>query len=123
MDVVHLTEFAAFDDRRAPKTVAAFNDSHIEVAKVEGDFTWHRHDDTDEVFYVHRGRLTIEHPTGPVELGPGDVYVVHPKPAPPPRGEIGRPIAGLAWEGVLPYRPASGSPEGGTTPSSLRSSS
>ena len=77
---------AGFDERWAPRTVAAFNGHDIMVVKVEGPFVWHRHDDTDDVFLVLRGRLTIELRDGAVELGPGQLYVV-------PRGVEHRPVA------------------------------
>ena len=95
MDAIRLTDkFAAFDDRWSPRVVAAVNNYHVKVAKVEGEFTWHEHDDTDELFLVHRGHLTIELPGDSVELGPGDLYVV-------PRGVQHRPVAAEPCEIVL----------------------
>ncbi|GMQ84678.1 MAG: cupin domain-containing protein [Acidimicrobiia bacterium] len=87
-DVVKLDEkFAKFDDRWSPKIVAEFNGLHVKVAKVEGEFVWHGHDDTDEFFLVRSGRLTIELRGRPaVTLGPGELFVV-------PRGVEHRPVA------------------------------
>ena len=87
--------FAAFHDHWAPKIVAQMNHVHVKVAKVEGDFVWHSHADTDELFLVHRGELTIEmrgHDS--VNLGPGDLFVV-------PKGVEHRPVAAAECEIVL----------------------
>ena len=74
---VNLAEkLAAFDDRFSPKTVAYMNDYKVQLAKVEGEFVWHTHPETDDFFLVLDGRLTIQLREGDVELGPGEVYVV-----------------------------------------------
>jgi mannose-6-phosphate isomerase-like protein (cupin superfamily) len=67
-----------------PLTVAVVNDYDVRVVKVAGEFTWHSHPDTDELFHVLSGALTIEMDEGDAHLGPGDVYVV-------PRGRRHRP--------------------------------
>ena len=85
--VITLTEkFALFSDHWSPKIVASLNDYDIKLAKVQGDFPWHTHDDTDELFLVIEGALTIELRDGAVQLGAGDLFVV-------PRGAEHRPIA------------------------------
>ncbi|WP_107451811.1 cupin domain-containing protein, partial [Actinacidiphila rubida] len=68
--------FARFTDQWAPRRIARLNDYEVKVAKLQGEFVWHRHDDTDELFLVVSGRLTIQLRGGDVELGPGDLYVV-----------------------------------------------
>ena len=74
---VNLAEkLAAFDERFSPKTVACLNDYKVQVAKVEGEFVWHTHPETDDFFLVLDGRLTIQLRDGDVELGPGELYVV-----------------------------------------------
>jgi mannose-6-phosphate isomerase-like protein (cupin superfamily) len=75
-----------FTDHWSPKVVARLNDYEIKVVKVQGEFTWHTHDDTDELFLVIDGRLTIQFRDGDVELGPGQLYVV-------PKGVEHCPIA------------------------------
>lgn len=94
--VVNLKEkFAAFDDRWSPKIVAAINGLHVKVVKVEGEFVWHDHQDTDEFFLVLSGRLTIELRDRPaVMLGPGELFVV-------PSGVEHRPIADEVCELLL----------------------
>jgi mannose-6-phosphate isomerase-like protein (cupin superfamily) len=74
------------DEVFSPKIVARYNDSKVMVAKVRGEFVWHAHDDTDDLFLVLSGRLTIDLRDRSVELGPGELYVV-------PRGVEHRPRA------------------------------
>jgi mannose-6-phosphate isomerase-like protein (cupin superfamily) len=59
-----------------PLTVAVVNDYDIRVVKFEGEFTWHSHPETDELFHVLSGAMTIQMVEGDVTLGPGEVYVV-----------------------------------------------
>ena len=60
----------------APRTVAVLNDYDVRVVRTQGEFTWHSHPDTDELFYVVAGSLTIRTELGEVVLGPGQLYVV-----------------------------------------------
>lgn len=86
--VVNLTDkFSMFADHWSPKIVGQINDFHLKLAKVQGEFVWHTHDDTDEFFLVHSGRLTIQlRDRDDVVLGPGDFFVV-------PRDVEHRPVA------------------------------
>jgi mannose-6-phosphate isomerase-like protein (cupin superfamily) len=59
-----------------PHTVAEFNGHDLMVARFQGEFRWHAHDDTDDLFLVLRGRVTLQLRTGNVELGPGELFVV-----------------------------------------------
>lgn len=68
-----LTRFAG---HWSPKKIAALNDYEIKLVKVQGEFVWHTHDDTDELFLVIHGRLTIGLRDGDVVLGPGELFVV-----------------------------------------------
>lgn len=80
-------KLALIDEHWSPRIVAEFNGYHIKVARVEGTFNWHTHDDTDEVFLLLGGALTIEMDgREPVDLTAGDLFVV-------PRGVRHRPIA------------------------------
>jgi len=65
-----------FTEAWSPKVVARLNDYEVKVVKLSGEFVWHTHDDTDELFLVLNGRLTIKLRTGDVEVGPGQLYVV-----------------------------------------------
>jgi mannose-6-phosphate isomerase-like protein (cupin superfamily) len=67
---------AAFDERWSPRIVGYMNDYKLQLAKVEGEFVWHSHAETDDFFLVVRGRLRIQLRNRDVELGPGELYVV-----------------------------------------------
>ena len=69
-------KLAQFDEHWLPRTVATFNGHDIMVVKVRGEFVWHHHDDTDDLFLVLSGRMTIRMRDGEVELGPGELFVV-----------------------------------------------
>jgi mannose-6-phosphate isomerase-like protein (cupin superfamily) len=87
MDVVNLeSKLALFDEHWSPKIVAGFNGHDVMVVKAQGEFHWHSHPDTDDLFLVLRGNLTIKLRDGDVHLGPGDLYVV-------PRGVEHCPVA------------------------------
>jgi mannose-6-phosphate isomerase-like protein (cupin superfamily) len=75
-----------FSDQWSPKIVAQMNDYHLKLAKIEGEFVWHSHPETDEVFLVLDGEMTIGFRDGEVRLRPGEMYVV-------PKGVEHRPVA------------------------------
>ena len=75
-----------FEDRFAPRIVATMNDYKIAVVKVEGEFVWHSHPETDDLFLVLEGELEIELRDRSVRLRAGDLFVV-------PRGVEHRPRA------------------------------
>jgi mannose-6-phosphate isomerase-like protein (cupin superfamily) len=60
----------------SPKVVAKLNDYDVKVVKVQGEFVWHTHPDTDELFLVVSGTLTIQLRDTDVVLHPGQLYVV-----------------------------------------------
>ena len=70
----------------SPRVVAELDDSYVKVAKLMGTFTWHSHDDEDELFYVLKGRLRIELEDRIVDLQEGDAFVV-------PKGTRHNPVA------------------------------
>ena len=76
----------AFSEHWSPKIVAQFNGHDVMVVKVKGEFVWHSHAETDDLFLVLKGNLVIELRDGEVRLGPGDLYVV-------PKGVEHRPVA------------------------------
>ena len=69
-----------------PRVVTELNDYQFKVVKIEGDFVWHSHPDTDEAFLVIEGELRIDFRDGAVTLSPGELYVV-------PRGVEHKPFA------------------------------
>jgi mannose-6-phosphate isomerase-like protein (cupin superfamily) len=76
-DKVNLAEkLASFDEAFSPKIVAYVNDYKAYVGKVQGEFVWHKHDDTDELFLVLKGRLTLQLRDRDVVLGEGELFVV-----------------------------------------------
>ncbi len=74
-----------FSEYWSPKIVATYNGNEVMVAKLKGEYVWHKHEDTDDFFFVLSGHLTIETENGNVEMGPGDLYVV-------PKGVMHRPV-------------------------------
>jgi len=79
-------KLSLFSEHWSPKVVATMNDYEVKVVKVKGEFVWHSHADTDELFLVVDGTLTIQLPDGEVILGPGQLFVV-------PRGVEHCPVA------------------------------
>ncbi|KJH87325.1 cupin [Pseudomonas fluorescens] len=69
-------KYALFHEQWAPKVVAEMNDYQFKIARLEGDFIWHTHADTDETFIVLDGELRIDFRDGAVMIGPGEMYVV-----------------------------------------------
>jgi mannose-6-phosphate isomerase-like protein (cupin superfamily) len=111
--VVDLAEkLAAFDERWAPKIVGQMNDLHVKVVKLLGEFVWHQHDDTDELFIVLAGRLQIRLRDRDVQLGPGQMFIV-------PRGVQHCPVAAEECH-VMLLEPA-GTPNTGDQADSDRS--
>lgn len=69
-------KFEEFSEHWSPKLVARLNDYEVKLVRIEGEFVWHSHKDTDELFLVLAGELTIQLRDGDVTLGPGQLYVV-----------------------------------------------
>jgi mannose-6-phosphate isomerase-like protein (cupin superfamily) len=77
MDRVNLAEkLGLFTEQWQPKVVARFNENNVLIVKVQGEFVWHKHDDTDDFFLVLEGRLTIQLRDRDVVLEEGQLYVV-----------------------------------------------
>jgi mannose-6-phosphate isomerase-like protein (cupin superfamily) len=87
MKKINIAEkLSLFDDHWRQKVIAKSNGQLIKLAKGIGELTWHKHDDEDEMFIIHSGRLVIQLRDGNVELNPGDMFVV-------PRGIEHCPVA------------------------------
>lgn len=85
IDLLH--KCSLFTEQWAPRVVAELNDYQIKVVRVEGDFVWHDHPDTDEMFLVLEGRLRIDlRDEESVELSEGELFVV-------PKGVVHKPYA------------------------------
>ena len=79
-------KFARFSEHWSPRVVAELNDYQFKLAKIQGEFVWHRHAGTDEAFIVLEGEMAIEFREGRVELHAGEMFVV-------PRGAEHKPVA------------------------------
>lgn len=79
-------KLSQIDELWTQKKIAGLNDYEIKLAKLKGEFVWHTHPETDELFVVVSGRLTIQLREGDVVLEPGELYVV-------PRGVEHCPVA------------------------------
>ncbi|MCP4386720.1 MAG: cupin domain-containing protein [Gammaproteobacteria bacterium] len=75
-----------FDEHWKPKIIAEMNDYQFKIVKIQGDFVWHDHPETDETFIVLDGQLRIDFRDGHVDLGKGEMYVV-------PKGVEHKPFA------------------------------
>jgi mannose-6-phosphate isomerase-like protein (cupin superfamily) len=84
---VNLAEkLALFDEHWAPKIVARYNDNEVRLVKTAGEFVWHKHDDTDELFLILEGEFDMDFRDRTVTVGPGELLIV-------PRGTEHRPAA------------------------------
>jgi mannose-6-phosphate isomerase-like protein (cupin superfamily) len=87
MRPINLAEkFSLFADYWSPRVIAEMNDYQFKLVKVEGEFVWHNHPDTDEVFIIIEGNLVIEFEDQSVSLAKGEMFVV-------PRGVNHKPVA------------------------------
>ena len=112
-DKVNLAEkLAAFSDHWAPRVVAQYNGNDIMVVRVEGEFVWHSHEDTDDLFLILDGELDIELRDRTVTLGPGELFVV-------PRGVEHRPCARRGEVQMLLIEPR-GTPNTGDEATAVR---
>lgn len=70
------TKFEQFSEHWSPKIIAQMNDYQFKLVKFKGEFVWHAHRDTDEVFIVVDGAMTVHLRDGDVLVGPGEMFVV-----------------------------------------------
>lgn len=92
MDVINIQQkFDLFSDRWSPKRIGELNGQQVILAKIEGEFVFHKHDDEDELFMVMKGQLSLElrgsdEETTTVVVNPGEFFIV-------PRGVEHKPTA------------------------------
>jgi mannose-6-phosphate isomerase-like protein (cupin superfamily) len=79
-------KYGKFDQQWSPRVIAEMNDYQFKLARIEGEFIWHNHPDTDEVFIVIEGALDIEFRDGRVRIEAGEMFVV-------PKGVEHKPVA------------------------------
>jgi mannose-6-phosphate isomerase-like protein (cupin superfamily) len=102
MDVVNIESMLArFSEHWAPKKIAEINEYDVKIVKVLGDFTWHAHADTDELFLVIDGRLTIQMRGGDVTLAAGEIFVVPRGAEHCPRADVETAVLLLEPRGVV----------------------
>ena len=94
-----------FTERFSPRTVALYNGHDVMVAKLEGEFIWHKHDDTDDFFLLLKGELDIELRDRTVTLKPGELFIV-------PKGVEHRPVVRKGEAHILLIEPT-GTPNTG----------
>lgn len=70
------SKFSQFSEQWTPKIIGKLNDYHLKIARVEGEFVWHSHPETDEMFLVVEGELELLFRDGSVTLTEGEMYVV-----------------------------------------------
>ena len=74
---INLAQKASLIDQQwSPRVVAEMNDYQFKVVRIEGEFIWHTHPETDEAFFVLEGKLRVDLPHGSVYVAPGELYVV-----------------------------------------------
>lgn len=79
-------KLSKFSDHWSPRIIGQLNDYHFKVAKVQAEFIWHAHPETDEVFIVLKGQLEIQFRDGSVLLNEGEMFIV-------PKGVEHKPVA------------------------------
>jgi mannose-6-phosphate isomerase-like protein (cupin superfamily) len=106
IDIVE--KLASFSDHWNPRIIGRYNGNEVRVAKVDGEFTWHSHADSDELFLVLSGDFAIEFRDGLTKVAPGEMIVV-------PKGVEHRPVANGECRILMLDR--EGEPNTGTSPS------
>jgi mannose-6-phosphate isomerase-like protein (cupin superfamily) len=79
-------KFTHFTRHWSPRIIAQMNNSHFKLVKIQGEFVWHAHPETDEVFIVIAGQMTIAFRDGELVLRPGEMFVI-------PKGHEHKPSA------------------------------
>jgi mannose-6-phosphate isomerase-like protein (cupin superfamily) len=79
-------KLSLFSDLWSPRIIAQMNDYHFKLARIQGEFIWHSHPETDEVFIIISGSMQIHLRDELVELSAGEMYVV-------PKGIEHKPVA------------------------------
>jgi mannose-6-phosphate isomerase-like protein (cupin superfamily) len=100
MEKINLKQkFSLFDEHWSPKIVGEPNGQHVKLAKLKGEFTWHKHDNEDELFFVMKGSLKIEFRDKTIALNENELLIV-------PKGKEHRPVADEeVW--IMLFEPAS----------------
>jgi len=81
-----IDKFNLFSDQWSPKVIAQLNDYHFKLVRIQGDFTWHKHDNTDEVFIILDGQMRMDYEDEQIILNTSEMIVV-------PKGKNHKPFA------------------------------
>ena len=103
-----IEKLASFSDLWNPRIIGRYNGNEVRIAKVDGEFSWHSHDESDELFLVLTGDFAIEFRDGLTRLAPGEMIVV-------PKGVEHRPVANGECQILMLDR--EGEPNTGASPS------
>jgi mannose-6-phosphate isomerase-like protein (cupin superfamily) len=87
-------KLSKFTEHWSPKIIAQMNDYHFKIVKFQGEFVWHSHADTDEVFIVLDGEMSIAFRNGSVDLKSGEMFVI-------PKGAEHKPFADQECKAML----------------------
>ncbi len=99
MQKVNLAEkLSLFTDYYNPRIVGELNNQHVKLAKLKGEFIWHKHDEEDELFLVIKGKLRMELRDKTIEINEGEFIIV-------PRGTEHKPVAAEEVH-ILLFEPA-----------------
>lgn len=99
MDKVNLAQkLASFSEQWQPRIVGELNGQHVKLAKIQGEFIWHHHENEDELFLVVHGSIILQLREGDIHLAEGEMFIV-------PRGVEHRPIAADEAH-ILMFEPA-----------------
>ena len=102
MKKVNLSEkFQLFSECWSPKIIGDLNDSYVKVAKFKGEFTWHKHDNEDELIHVVHGMLTIQFRDRDVDLSEGEFLIVPKGVEHCPKSESGADVMLLEPKSTL----------------------
>jgi mannose-6-phosphate isomerase-like protein (cupin superfamily) len=100
MNVINIKEkFKKFSDHWNPRIIAELNGQAVKLAKIKGPFVWHKHDNEDELFWVHKGTLKMEFRDRVEVIQEGEMIVV-------PKGVEHKPVAEDEVE-ILLFEPIS----------------
>jgi len=99
MDKVNLEEkFRLIEEYWDPKIVGELNGQMVKIARIQGEFIWHKHEDAEEFFYLYKGKMKIQLREKDIELEEGEFFIV-------PRGVEHKPVAEEeAW--IVMFEPA-----------------
>ena len=87
IDKVNIAQkFALFSDHWSPKVAGELNGQHIKLVKLQGEFTWHKHENEDEMFLVIKGTLMMELRDKTLQINPGEFIII-------PKGTEHKPVA------------------------------